>query len=338
VYNKAVPALGAILLLGSAAAWYWWPRLAPTPAPPPPVTAGPVLETAPAIANPMPAADANTASLPALAASDKPFAKELTGIPGAASVASYLRHENLIRHIVATVDNLPRHKLAVDLLPLHRTAGAFTASGTEDRATLDTRSTLRYAPLVAILGRLDMHAVNGLYQNYYPLFQRAYQDLGYPQGYFNDRLVAVIDNLLATPKLTGPVALVRPKVFWEYADPDLEARCAWAPTMPRLWSGNCASCARWSRPARMRALGQNPGRRRPRTIDGAPSPYCIACDSTLHGGSGRHFRAPLPLSRWPSRSAAGAATRWPRRPSRRIPRWWAIGSRSRPPARISTAN
>jgi hypothetical protein len=258
MYNKAVPALGVILLLGSAAAWYWWPHLAPTPAPPAPVSATPVAEAAPAIANPMPAADANTASLPALAESDKPFAKALTGIPGAATMASYLQPENLIRHIVATVDNLPRHKLAVDLLSLHRTAGTFNVSGTEDQATLDAHNTQRYAPLVAILGSLDMHAVNGLYQHYYPLFQRAYQDLGYPQGYFNDRLVAVIDNLLATPKPTGPVALVRPKVFWEYADPDLEARSAGQKLMLRMGADNAAVVERQLRELRaLVATGAN---------------------------------------------------------------------------------
>jgi len=241
VSNRAIPILAALLLLGSAAAWYWWPHLAPTPAPPPPVAAGPVLETAPEITNPVPAADANAATLPTLGDSDKPLAKELAGLSGSGALRKYLRPENLIRHIVATVDNLPRHKLAVDLLPIHRTAGTFMVSGSEDQATLATHdNALRYAPLVGLLGNLDMHAVNALYQQYYPLFQRAYQDLGYPQGYFNDRLVAAIDNLLATPKPTGPIALVRPKVFWEYADPDLEARSAGQKLMLRIGPDNAA--------------------------------------------------------------------------------------------------
>jgi hypothetical protein len=62
--------------------------------------------------------------------------------------------------------------------------------------------------------------------HYYPLFQQAYRELGYPDGYFNDRLVVVIDHLLQTPDVTQPVALTQPNVMYEYADPALESRSA----------------------------------------------------------------------------------------------------------------
>jgi hypothetical protein len=61
-----------------------------------------------------------------------------------------------------------------------------------------------------------------LYRRFYPLFQKAYVDLGYPDGYFNDRVIEVIDHLLATPEIEGPVKLVRPHVLYQYADPELE--------------------------------------------------------------------------------------------------------------------
>ena len=32
--------------------------------------------------------------------------------------------------------------------------------------------------------------------------------------------------MLATPQIEGPIALVRPKVLYEFADPDLETRSA----------------------------------------------------------------------------------------------------------------
>ena len=64
------------------------------------------------------------------------------------------------------------------------------------------------------------------------------QDLGYPNGYFNDRLVEAIDSLLATPQLTGPIDLVRPNVMYEFADPALKARPAGQKLMIRLGPDN----------------------------------------------------------------------------------------------------
>jgi len=61
------------------------------------------------------------------------------------------------------------------------------------------------------------------YRRFYPLFQEAFAQLGYPDGYFNDRVVAVIDHLLETPEPVEPIRLVQPHVLYQFADPDLEA-------------------------------------------------------------------------------------------------------------------
>ncbi len=61
-----------------------------------------------------------------------------------------------------------------------------------------------------------------IYINYYPLFQSAYEELGYPERYFNDRFIEVIDHLLQAPDIRGPVRLVQPKVYYKFADPELE--------------------------------------------------------------------------------------------------------------------
>ena len=78
--------------------------------------------------------------------------------------------------------------------------------------------------MVAVISHMDMKQLGAIYIHYYPLFQESYQNLGYPNGYFNDRLVEVIDHLLATPDVPGPVKLVVPHVLYEYADPDLQSR------------------------------------------------------------------------------------------------------------------
>ncbi|NIL96265.1 MAG: DUF3014 domain-containing protein, partial [Planctomycetales bacterium] len=59
--------------------------------------------------------------------------------------------------------------------------------------------------LVKMLAALDTKQVVAVYRRLYPLFQEAYESLGYPNAYFNDRLIEVIDHLLATPQVSDPV-------------------------------------------------------------------------------------------------------------------------------------
>ncbi|HLQ13190.1 MAG TPA: DUF3014 domain-containing protein [Steroidobacteraceae bacterium] len=236
--NKAIPALIAVLILGSAATWYWWPRLAPTPTPPPLVSAPPAPETPPAIAHPLPPVTDPGPALPPLNNSDPVFLGAIEQLPGGDALRTLLQPETLIRHLVATVDNLPRARLALEMRPVHSTPGQLLTVGDEQQATLDDHNAARYATAIAALRALDMRAVSKLYQHFYPLFQRAYEDLGYPHAYFNDRLVATIDDLLATPQPTAPLALVRPKVFWEFADPELEARSAGQKLLLRMGNEN----------------------------------------------------------------------------------------------------
>jgi hypothetical protein len=105
---------------------------------------------------------------------------------------------------------------------------------------LNPQNFARYQPMVAVIGKLDMRQLAAVYIRFYPLFQQAYQDLGYPNGYFNDRLVQVIDILLATPQPTGPIALVRPNVMYVFADPALEARPAGQKLLIRMGPDNAA--------------------------------------------------------------------------------------------------
>jgi DUF3014 family protein len=94
----------------------------------------------------------------------------------------------------------------------------------------------------------------------YPLFQQAYQELGYPKKYFNDRLVQVIDHMLATPSIKEPVALVRPKVLYEFEDPELEDLSAGQKIMIRIGPENAAAMKAKLREIRQELATEIPGR------------------------------------------------------------------------------
>lgn len=240
VISKPLIGVACAVVIAALGAWYYW-HTRSTPAPPPVAAAVPAPAVAPPaqepIQHPLPTSDAPKQVLPSLAESDAPF-KEALAKAAPSSLAQYLVPESIIRHIVVTVDNLPRQKLPVEKRPLVPTQGTFLVDGDELHATLDTANFQRYQPLVSLIQKADMHELASLYLQYYPLFQQAYENLGYPNGYFNDRLVEVIDMLLATPQITGPIDLVRPNVMYVFADPTLEARPAGQKILIRMGSDN----------------------------------------------------------------------------------------------------
>jgi len=162
--------------------------------------------------------------LPSLDESDSYFALALVDLFGR-DLETLLAGEGLIDKTVASVDNLTRARVAEKIRPVGRIAGNFIVESADGNGAwlLSQDNYARYDFLVNMLAGANLDEVVATYRRFYPLFQEAYLRLGYPDGYFNDRAVAVIDQLLATPQPAEPIRLVRPHVLYEFADPELEA-------------------------------------------------------------------------------------------------------------------
>lgn len=241
----AIAAVAAVV----AVLWYWRQQQVPQ-SEPTPATAPPVAAEEPGIQHPItPLADAGSEPLPSLDESDPALKTSLETLFGPA-VGEYLDPMNVVRRMVSTVDNLTRSKLAVEARPLRSTKGTFLADGTDELAIVSPANYKRYQPLVQTLEMADTAKLIAWYKRFYPLFQEAYVSLGYPSGYFNDRLIAVIDHLLTTPELATPPRLVRGKVFYEFADPALESRSAGQKTLMRMGPENTAAIKRKLREVR----------------------------------------------------------------------------------------
>lgn len=238
--RRLVWLIGAVVAAAIVAGgWYWYAGRSRPAAEPPPVHAvapQPATENAPSIAHPMP--EGASAALPALNDSDPVVHDSLAGVFGREPIEKFLVPQNIVRHIVVTVDNLPRRKVAVELRPVKPTPGQTQTAVQGEFTTLSDANFERYAPLVHVVQGTDVKALAVVYRRLYPLFQQSYEDLGYPGKYFNDRLVEVIDQLLQTPEVPAPIPLVQPKVFWEYADPTLENRPAGQKLLIRMGPQN----------------------------------------------------------------------------------------------------
>ena len=178
--------------------------------------------------------------LPELANSDEYFKLELSDLFGPA-IGNLIADSRLIERVVATVDNLPRGHVAERTRPVKPLSGPFEARTQGGNLySIAYESYRRYDPLVEIVSSVDTAELIDLYRRYYPLFQDAYVDLGYPDGYFNDRLVEAIDDMLATPEVAEPVMLVRPHVLYEYEDTSLESSSAGQKLILRMGADNAA--------------------------------------------------------------------------------------------------
>lgn len=239
--------------------WYAWRQVAVEPAPPPAIVQQPVKEVAapPLIEHPVePVPDAPP--LPALGESDAFATEQLAALLGADVVASWFLTDDLVRRITVTIDNLPREKVATRQRPMKPMDSAFVASGEEGAWFLGPDNYARYAPWVRVVESLDPDAVAALYTRLYPLFQQAYAELGNLDGYFNDRVVAVIDHLLDAPSPDGPVALVRPNVLYQFADPGLESRSAGQKFLVRMGPDKASRVKAQLRALRERLASQPP--------------------------------------------------------------------------------
>jgi DUF3014 family protein len=200
----------------------------------------------PEIAHPLPDAQPQQPSgpapksLPPLNESDETVRESLAAL-GQHRLDDIVISKDIARHVVATIDNLPRKKIAERLLPVKPPSGQLVTSGQGEIVTLSTANYARYTRYVKLAQAVDTKQLVALYVHLYPLFQQAYQELGYPKKYFNDRLVQVIDHLLASPAVKEPVELVRPKVLYEFENPELEDLSAGQKMMIRIGPENAAA-------------------------------------------------------------------------------------------------
>ena len=246
-----LPVLGGI-----AAGFYYWQTGQQEPPPPPPVTAPPAPPPEPPIRHPIKEAAPSEKPLPALEASDDAMVEALSGFFGQKAVQEFFDVKEVVRRFVVTVDNLPRRKVPLRYRLLKPVAGQFLATGEGENNLTNPGNYRRYKSYVLLADAVDTKKLVAVYTRFYPLFQQEYINLGYPKGYFNDRLVEAIDDLLAAPEIPGRIKLVRPKVMYQFADLALEELSAGQKIMIRMGVENAARIKARLREVRQELTGQ----------------------------------------------------------------------------------
>ena len=237
-------AVGVVVLLGAIGAGLWSLTKSPAPTPialrpPAHAATASVVSVSPEAAPSAPAI-AYPIDTPTSAASDSApldINSAITDLVGRQAAVSLFQLADFPRRVAATVDNLGRGHAPASLWPVNPASGRVIVTTMSGATTLGPDNGLRYTPYVLLVENVDMRQAAAAYVRLYPLIQRAYEEIGFPGRYFNDRLVEVIDQLLATPEpngplgvhlptINGPVRPQRPWVLYEFDDPALQALAA----------------------------------------------------------------------------------------------------------------
>ena len=171
--------------------------------------------------------------------SDPQFSDSLTELVGADPLAEYLIKSQAISRLVSTIDSLTSRQIPPQVNPVKPTDGKFIVETEGESVVMSAHNFARYDGYVALLQDADSEALMVLYQRYSPLFQQAWEENG-GQGSFNDRLTQVVDSLLETPDVPGPIYLSKPEAVYLFDDPALEAMTAGQKILVRMGPANAS--------------------------------------------------------------------------------------------------
>ncbi len=167
--------------------------------------------------------DPATAELDA-AASDKALAAALGALGGREQWLRFVLPSDVVQRFVLTIDNLPSDSMSMQYRAVVAMPGSFVIERRDGEAAIAAQNARRYDAFVAFAAGVDARRLVSVYKRFYPLFQKSYRSIGYPEGHFNDRVVQVIDDLLSAPSPAGAVFLEQPRVLYEFAESSLERR------------------------------------------------------------------------------------------------------------------
>jgi len=136
--------------------------------------------------------------------------------------AAWLASGDLVRSFVASVDKIAVGSSPARELKPAAPTGKFQTLGTGRTLRIDPASYDRYNALANVVDAIDAEGAARAYRRLRPLMQQAFEELGYVNLSFDERLARALGRLVDVPVQEGDVMLKATSVTFQYADPELE--------------------------------------------------------------------------------------------------------------------
>tara|TARA_R110001592_G_scaffold363341_1_gene684480 strand:+ start:104406 stop:105260 length:855 start_codon:yes stop_codon:yes gene_type:complete len=161
--------------------------------------------------------------LPSLDKSDAEVSKQLTNLSTDGKLNQWFYTKHIIRRGVTLVDGMSRGKLLNKMHNAPGPKGKFGVVKEGNKLWLDPANYQRYGYLSKMVTSIDNDKLVGLFHRFRPLLEEAYGELGYSPKELDSTIIAALEQVIAAPIHTNPIALTQESVQYKYADPTLEA-------------------------------------------------------------------------------------------------------------------
>ena len=177
--------------------------------------------------------------LPLLDDSDQLIRDGVVSLTRNERINFWLSPAELIRKFVVFVDNIAKGKVAREAILVIAPSDPFSVTTISEKTfLLDPLSYERYDNFTGVITSIDARRAAEFYDLLQPLFQEAFEELGYPEQNFNSVVFRAIGQLLEAPVVKDPILLTRPVVMYEFLDPSLESLSILHKQMIRMGPNN----------------------------------------------------------------------------------------------------
>ncbi len=160
--------------------------------------------------------------LPELEDSDVEMLEQLEPLSESEELSQWAPSDDLARKLTAVAYSLADGEVAYEYLSMPAPEGKFKVSSKDKKTYLNSDNYERYDVYVKAVQALNVDHTVAFYLHYWPLFRSAFVELGEPDKSLQAEVMSAIDLLLETPDVDANIELVRPSVYYKFADKELE--------------------------------------------------------------------------------------------------------------------
>ncbi len=150
---------------------------------------------------------------------------------------NWLTPEEQLRKWVVMVDQMADGRLPTKHRPVNYRKDPFLVIPSDDHFYQDGGNFDRWNPFIQVVTAIDPALLARYYRGWLPLLEQAYAELG-KSGSFDRRFKQLLERLMLVGAVPEDAVLVRPNVFYQYADPRLEQQPPLTKWMWRLGADN----------------------------------------------------------------------------------------------------